>query len=96
MEPKEFSRMVNEIRNIENALGSNEYKLSEKVLKNRQFSRSLYVVENVNKGDIISEKNVRSIRPGFGMKPKFLNDILGKKFNKKIEKGTSLNFEMII
>ena len=96
MEPKEFSKMVNEIRNIENALGSNDYKLSEKVLKNRQFARSLYVVENVNKGDIISEKNVRSIRPGFGMKPKFLKDILGKKFNKKIEKGTSLNFEMII
>lgn len=60
MEPKEFSKMVNEIRNIENALGSNDYKLSEKVLKNRQFARSLYVVENVNKGDIISEKNVRS------------------------------------
>lgn len=96
MEPKEFSKMVNEIRNIENALGSNDYKLSEKVLKNRQFARSLYVVENVNKGDIISEKNVRSIRPGFGMKPKFLKDILGKKFNKKIKKGTSLNFEMII
>ena len=96
MNEEEFTQMVKAIRSAEKAKGHINYDLTEKQRKGKDFSRSLYIVEDIKTGDIITEKNVRSIRPGFGMKPKFLNDILGKKFNKKIEKGTSLHFEMII
>ena len=70
MEPNEFKRMVDSIRNVEKALGTVSYELSDKMKANREFSRSLFVVEDMKKGDIISEDNVRSIRPGFGAQPK--------------------------
>ena len=94
MEPHEFKQMVNSIRNVEKALGKVSYDLSDKMKANRDFSRSLFVVEDIKKGDIITEDNVRSIRPGFGLHPKHLNDILGKKVNRDLYKGTpfELNF----
>ena len=95
MEPKEFSEMVNLVRSIEKATGVSDYVLSEKVIKNKNYARSLYVVEDVKKGEIITEQNVRSIRPGFGMHPKYYSNILGKKFNSDIEKGTPLNNDLI-
>ena len=63
-----------------------DYTLSEKQLKGKDFSRSLYVVEGVKAGGLIAEKNVRSIRPGFGLHPKFLKDISGKKVERDLEK----------
>ena len=95
MEPKEFSKMVNKIRQIEKAIGVNDYKLSEKVLKNKQFARSLYFVQDVKKGDVVTIKNVRSIRPGFGMHPKYFNKILGKIIKKDTERGTPLSFDLL-
>ena len=95
MEPQEFTEMVNQIRNLEKAIGINDYKLSEKVLKNKQFARSLYLVEDVKKGDIITVDNVRSIRPGFGMHPKYFKEILGNSFNKNVGRGTPLSFDLI-
>lgn len=94
MEPNEFKQMVDSIRNVEKALGKINYELSDKMKANRDFSRSLFVVKDMKKDDIISEDNVRSIRPGFGLHPKFLNEILGKKINKDLKKGTpfELNF----
>ena len=94
MEPDEFKQMVNSIRNVEKALGSVNYDLSEKSKLNREFSRSLFVVKDMKKDEIITEKNVRSIRPGFGLHPKYLKEILGKKINKDLKKGTpfELNF----
>ena len=94
MEPNEFKQMVDSIRNVEKALGTVSYELSDKMKSNREFSRSLFVVEDMKKGDIITENNVRSIRPGFGLPPKYLNEILGKKVNKDLKKGTpfELNF----
>jgi len=91
----EFAEMVNSIRNIEKALGKVNYKLSDKSLKNREFSRSLFICEDVKMGDIITEKNVRSIRPGYGMKPKYLPNIIGKTFSGNYEKGTPLKLEYI-
>ena len=61
--------------------------LTEKQAKGKDFSRSLYVVEDMKAGDVFTEKNVRSIRPGFGLHPKYLNDILGNKVNRDLEKG---------
>lgn len=87
----EFTEMVEKVRQTEKLLGSISYDVSEKVKKNRKFARSLFVVDDVKKGNIITKDNVRSIRPGNGMHPKFYNEIMGKKFIVDIKKGTPLN-----
>ena len=61
----------------------------------RAFSRSLYVAENMKKGEVITEINVRSVRPGSGLHPKYLPEILGKKVNRDIEKGTRFTLDYI-
>ena len=95
MNEKEFTEMVKAIREAEKAVGVVSYEPTEKQIKGRAFSRSLYVVKDIKKGEIISEKNVRSIRPGFGLHPKYLKDFLGKKMNYTVEKGTRLSNDMI-
>lgn len=87
MEPHEFKQMVDSIRNVEKALGEVSYELSDKMKSNREFSRSLFVVKDMKRGEIITENNVRSIRPGFGLHPKYLDKILGKKVKKDLSKG---------
>jgi pseudaminic acid synthase len=95
MNEQEFTEMVKAIREAENAIGKVDYKLTEKQKKGRDFSRSLYVVEEIKKGEIITDKNVRSIRPGFGLHPKFLPEVLGKKTNKDLLKGDRLELDFI-
>ena len=95
MEPQEFKQMVDSIRNIEKALGNDTFELTEKMIVNQDFSRSLFVVEDIEKGDIITEDNVRSIRPGFGLHPKHLKDILGKTVNQNLNKGTPFELSFI-
>ena len=80
--------MVKAVRIAEQMMGKVDYEMTEKKQKSRQFSRSLFVTEDVKYGEKITNKNVRSIRPGFGMHPKFLSEIIGKEFSKDIEKGT--------
>ncbi|MCY2686960.1 pseudaminic acid synthase [Salinimicrobium sp. TH3] len=93
MDEKEFTSMVNAVREAEKAIGIVDYSLTEKQRKGRDFSRSLYVVKDINKGELISEENVRSIRPGFGMHPKHYSVVLGKKVRSSLIKGTRLSFE---
>ena len=93
--PKEFEQMVKSIREVEKALGKVSYELTEKTRKAREFSRSLFVVEDMKKGEIFTEKNVKSIRPGYGLEPKYLPQILGKKARKNIKKGTPLSWDLI-
>lgn len=95
MEPLEFKKMVNSIRKVEKILGVVDYELTDNKKKNREFSRSIFVVEDMKKGDIITEKNVRVIRPGFGMHPKYYKNILGKKINKSVKRGTPLTTDLI-
>jgi pseudaminic acid synthase len=95
MEPHEFKHMVDSIRNVEMALGKISYELSDKIKANREFSRSLFVVEDIKKGEIITEDNVRSIRPSFGLAPKYLKNILGKSVKKDLKKGTPFELEFI-
>lgn len=90
MNEQEFKEMVKAIREAESSIGRVNYKLTEKQKKARNFSRSLYVTEDIKKGEIITERNVRSIRPGFGMHPKYYNDILGKKANHDLKRGDPL------
>ena len=95
MEPGEFKLMVDSIRNVEKALGEVSYELSDNMKANREFSRSLFVVRDMKKDDVISEDNVRSIRPGFGLHPKYLKELLGKKVNKDLKKGTPFELKFI-
>jgi pseudaminic acid synthase len=95
MNEEEFSAMVKAVREAESAIGVVDYTLTEKQAKGKDFSRSLYVVEDIKEGEIITEKNVRSIRPGFGLHPKFYKEVLEKKVIVDIEKGTRFGFELI-
>ena len=95
MEPDEFKQMVDSIRNVEKALGSVSYELSDKMKANREFSRSLFVVADMKENDVITKDNVRSIRPGFGLHTKYLKDILGKKVNQNLKKGTPFDLSFI-
>jgi pseudaminic acid synthase len=95
MNEGEFKNMVKAIREAEKAIGFVDYRLTEKQMKGRDFSRSLYVVEDIKAGEVLTEKNVRSIRPGFGMPPQFFKEILGKTAKVSIEKGTPLSWELI-
>ena len=92
MNEQEFTDMVKAVREAESAIGVVDYTLTEKQAKGKDFSRSLYVVEDMKAGDVITEKNVRSIRPGFGMHPKYYNEILGKEAAVDLEKGDALKF----
>lgn len=95
MDEDEFTEMVKAVREAEMAIGKVDYTLTEKQIKGRDFSRSLYVVKDIKTGEVITEENVRSIRPGFGLHPKFLHQILGKKATKNLARGTRMNLEDI-
>lgn len=91
----EFTEMVNAVRQAEKALGKITYELTEKVKDNRQFARSLFVVKDIKKGDTLTNDNIRSIRPNFGLSPKFLKDILGSIAKQDIAKGTPFKLPYI-
>jgi len=95
LEPKEFKDMVEAIRQVELALGEREYTLSNIAKKSRDYRRSLFVVKDIQKGGKLTSDNVRSIRPGDGLPPKYFNEILGKKANNFIPKGTPLDWDLI-
>ena len=95
MNEKEFTEMVISVREAEKAIGKVDYNLTEKQLKGKDFSRSLYVVKDMVAGEKITKDNVRSIRPGFGLHPKYYNEILGKTINNQLEKGTAFKLEFI-
>lgn len=88
---EEFSSMVKAVREAEKALGEVTYQLSEKVEKNKKFARSLFAVKDIKKGEKYTEENVRSIRPGYGLHPKHLKEILGKKALNDFEAGHPIN-----
>lgn len=92
----QFKEMVNAVRSAEEALGKVNYEISEKVKKSRIYSRSLFVIEDMKKGDLFTEKNVRSIRPGYGLAPKYLPQILGKRAKRELKKGTPLKSNLIM
>lgn len=90
MEKAEFEQMIKDIRNTEKLLGKVDYSLTEKRKKSRTFSRSLYVSKDIKKDEIFTEENIRSVRPGLGLHPKYLKDILGKKAKKDYSFGEAL------
>jgi pseudaminic acid synthase len=95
LDPIAFAKMVAEVRKAEIALGSVDYEVPEKVKSNRKFARSIFVVEDIAKDELITERNVRSIRPGYGLHPKHMQSVIGKKANCAIAKGTPLDFNLL-
>jgi len=91
----EFTAMVKAVREAEVAIGKVDYTITENMLKSRIYCRSLYVVEDIKAGEIITEDNVRSIRPGHGLHPKYLTEIQGKKALRDLDRGTPLRMEYL-
>ena len=95
LEPHEFKAMVDAVREAEQALGRVDYQLNEKKVKNREFARSLFVVKDIQAGEVFTTDHVRSIRPGHGLAPKHIDSILGKVARKDIERGTPMSWNLI-
>ena len=92
----EFTAMVKAIREAESAIGVIDYNLTDKQRDGKIFSRSLYVVQDIKEGEILTLENIKSIRPGFGLHPKYLNYILGKKVNKNLHRGERFNLDYLL
>lgn len=95
LEPQEMKQLVKEAHSAYLALGNITYGVSEQEKKSLQFRRSLYIVEDMKAGDIITEKNLRSIRPGLGLAPKYYDILLGKRIKYDIKRGTATSWDMI-
>jgi pseudaminic acid synthase len=95
LDEKEFADMVIAVRQAESAIGQVSYDLNDKMRSSRKFARSLFVVEDIKAGEIFTEENVRSIRPNYGLHPKYLKDVLGKKAVNNICRGKELKIEDI-
>lgn len=95
LEPDEMALLVRECNTAWQALGHISYEVAEQEKKSLQFRRSLYIVEDLKKGDILTEKNVRSIRPGLGLSPKYYDVVLGKRVKCDVKRGTGLSWDVI-
>ena len=95
LDVKEFAAMVEAVRNAEKSLGEATYNLKDSQVKNKQFARSLYVAQDMKAGDVVTLENVRSVRPGFGLHPKHLDDILGKEVLCDLVKGTPFSLDYL-
>ena len=95
LEPDEFKTMVNSVREAEKAIGKTTYELSKKQQRSRLMARSLFVVKDMKKGDIFTEENVKSIRPGYGLHPKYFSQIIGKRASENLASGSPLKWEVV-
>lgn len=95
MEPAEFKQMVDEIRIVEKALGKVTYELTEQQVRSREDGRSLFVVKDVKAGEALTEENVRSIRPNFGLHTMYYEEVIGKKAKVDVKKGTPLAWNLV-
>lgn len=90
LDEKEFTELVKAVRDAEKAIGTVDYTLTPKMKRSRDFSRSLYVVKDIRAGEVFNNENVRSIRPGYGMHPRYEEQVLGKTATSDLEAGTAL------
>ncbi|AJR14897.1 MULTISPECIES: pseudaminic acid synthase [Leptospira] len=95
MEPVEMKSLVTETERAWQSLGKITYGPTEKERASMVFRRSLYVVEDINAGDKITERNVKSIRPGYGLPPKYLDVVVGKRVSHNVFRGTPVNWDLI-
>lgn len=95
MTPDEFKEMVENIRNVEKMIGNVSYEITEKKKKSFKFKRSLFISKDIKKGEILTEENIRSVRPSDGISPKYYHEVLGKKASRDLKFGEPLKFEDI-
>jgi pseudaminic acid synthase len=95
LEPQEFEEMIRQIRSVEKAIGIPHYGVGKKELENLQFRKSLLVARDIQAGEILTTDNIRSVRPGHGLSPKYYKEILGKKAIRFLEFGTGIKLEDI-
>jgi pseudaminic acid synthase len=96
LDESEFTELVKAVRAAESAIGVIDYSLTDKMKRSRDFSRSLYVVKDIKAGELITHENIKSIRPGYGLHPKYLPVILGKKVSQDLQKGTRFDLDFLM
>jgi N-acetylneuraminate synthase len=96
LEPAEFKAMVETVRVAEKSLGEIHFGLTESERSSRVFRRSLFVVQAVRQGETFNEENVRSIRPGHGLHTRHLDQIVGQRAARDIERGTPLSWDLVV
>ena len=95
LEPEELRQLCIDTRTAWTALGACGYEKKPAEEENLKFRRSIYIVEDMKRGDVFTEKNIRRIRPGFGLPPKYYNELLGKRINSDVKRGTPLTRNML-
>ena len=95
LEPKEMTQLVRECNVAYKSLGTINYSVQKQEEKSLAFRRSLYIVQDMKSGDVISEQNMRSIRPGLGLAPKYYEAVLGKRVKWDVSKGTALSWDLV-
>ncbi len=95
MTPEEYRAMADDIRAMEQAVGEPFYGISKEEESSRVFRRSVFAVRDIPEGEALTEENIRIIRPGYGIKPKYYRDILGMKTSRSLERGTPVSFDML-
>jgi N-acetylneuraminate synthase len=95
LEPDELSQLVQDCANAWSALGGADYRRSKGETTNRQFRRSLYVVRDIPRGAVVTSQDVRSIRPGFGLEPKHLPEVLGRIARRDLMRGEPFAADMV-
>jgi len=95
MEPHEFKAMVQTVRTAEEALGTVHYGVGEREAISRVFRRSLFVVKDTEAGEAFTSENVRSIRPGYGLHTQHLDDVMGRRATRTVDRGTPLSWDLV-
>ncbi len=95
MEPKEFKKMVDDIRTIEKAMGKGTYELTGRQKTEHMRARSLFIAKDMKKGEVFTKENLRSVRPGVGLHTKYYEKLLGKKVNKDVLMGTPMSWDLL-
>jgi len=95
LEPDEMAALVLETERAWQALGQVCYGATEAERGSLVFRRSLYIAEDMNAGDVLTRKNLRAVRPGHGLSPKYLEQLIGKKVNRAVKKGTPMQWELV-
>ena len=89
----EFSEMVRAVRDAEEAVGTESYQLTEKQMASKAYARSLYIAEDIKEGELFTARNVKSVRPGLGLHPKYLHEVVGQTATCDLSKGTRLSMK---
>ena len=95
MEPSELKELCKKASMVYESIGIGSFERKQAEVENIKFRRSIYIISDLKKGDEINKNNIRRIRPGFGLLPKHFDEVIGKKINRDVERGTALSWDLI-